>query len=312
MILTNTSRIANSVIPTLILNNPISSKKNSTPKEQILALLHTQGITSETEVLTALSPPNVPKTERLAAITIKRAIKELAETGEIIKLRNDKLRECGIIQKDKRVVYLALKKSEREQRLTTKLLNTLGSKDKTERLIALRELRDKAHFQLMPQHLALFITLLHEEKNWESDECNFSLEVLKNHIQRGILPPQQHGYTLTADIEQQIKKSKINDNLFEKLLEILGFLHDKRIVNIIDYLAGNNLLLQYKEKLHKWQVSGAITDNDEEIMDLQLKYKKQTEIEQVIYEIRKRASEQYLSYKNSLEAARLSLLLPRP
>ena len=305
----------NSMIPTVIPSFQITPAlpKPMTPKEQVIMLLQKNGILSEAQVLTILSPTSAKPKDRLSEITVKRAIKDLTQAETIVKIKSDRFKEYCIYEKDKRIVYLALKQTEKERRLITTLLTTLSSKDQKEQEIALRELHDKFYLQLTPQHLTQLVTLLHEEKSWENGKSMFALEILKNHIQRGIVPEQNDRDTFTKDIHIHAKNVEtLNKNLIEKLFELFGFLHDSYIIQIINHLAKKELLLKYKERLEQWYLSGAIGECDAELFQLQIKYKDKKETEQAIYEIRQRATQQYSIYKTNLEAARQSLKLPRP
>lgn len=277
------------------------------PKQQVIELLRSKEILRFREVLRSLSPKDKPKAQKFSSLTIKRAIKDLEREGVLIKVKQKQLQEYGIIERDKRAVYLTLKEDENELELMKRSIALLDSKDKFTLKIALEELKGKISVRLkQPQIDKIVLILKNKSSEWDDELCCILLKILSESVKRGVIPSIDYFGSLTNLLYedynsfscQELKGNK--KELVSIIIKLLALLEDKRIIDIIKNLIKNSILNEFYEVFSNWEVSKIIIKYDLELFNLQVANKKNETIVFLIREIREKGLSAYRDYKGNL------------
>ena len=280
-------------------------------ENEVIKILELEGFIREKDVVKKISPDS-SKTSP-SEITVKRAIKNLVERGDVIKIKPSNFKDYGIKDKDGRATYLALKNYQRKRKIISKVLKSLESmSDPIEMEIALKELYDNQRVQLSSSDLNQIVKLVTSSDLKYTKKDVLLLNILFDHINKGIFP----NFELIPSLEEKlfknyealIKKESAEEKEFLYLvIKILGLLCSDKVLDIIEDLIKKDMLSPYQWLFGSWELCRPILEKDIELYELQFTYKKDKNIWHTILNLRRNAPNQYNNHRSYLQPSEVPL-----
>lgn len=268
----------------------------------ILDLLKDRAYIRRKELITFLK-------DRISEVSLNRHINALVKEGKIRILDSKELESFGIIDSDKRAVYIILIEGSDIMKHYDTVIKTLKSKSKNERESALIELElldpidstpSRMVIPLFPKNLTeLSIQLKSEDR----DNCERIIRILKKQIEKYLIPSEIDKFqnNLIECYKRFYKTSGKNSNLFGNILFMLGIFDNPEVIELMkqDVLEEKKLDRQIRTDYNQWSLAEIIDKSKTELFEFQKKLNSEQRL--LVFQIRRTASDFLIVYQEKIK-----------
>jgi hypothetical protein len=229
--------------------------------------------------------------------------------GKIKILDSKELESYGIIDSDKRAVYIILIEGSDVMKHYDIVIKALNSKSKNERESALIELElldpidstpSRIVIPLFPKNLTELSNLLKSE---DRDNCERIIRILKKQIEKYRLPSDIDNFqdNLIDCYKRFSKNSGKNSNLFSQILFMLGIFGNSKVIELLkqDVLEKKNTERQISSDYNQWSLADIIDKSKTELFEFQKKLDNEKRL--IVFQIRRSASDYLTAYQKHIK-----------
>lgn len=276
---------------------------------KIIKIIEKNGVIRRRELIKRLMEDPLDD-NRYSVPTINRKIRKLKNIGKILEIESDQYANYGINDLDKNATYFVLSTANDYRKFIDEILPNLKSNNEAAILATLNEIeRYRGKYRLNPFQLDSVVLAL----DYDRPIVEKSLWILFYHLyaENGKIIKPSDTVLLIKKLNEVLSRFGLGDdynpNIHQHCLDILGLLKDP---NVVDQLIKDAKSLK-QLKAVKGHYEGRFTGESIEaqrkvLFDLEVKLRKtksdeNTQIADIIVEIRSMASETVLNRSNETE-----------